>query len=95
VALFLLLADDADLVLWFRLGHEVVDARLVGDGRRGQRVVARDHDGSDTHAAELFEPLTHAWLHGVFQVDAANDLAIHEKGERRPALAGDPFDGRR
>ena len=36
-----------------RLGEEVVDARLGGDRRRGERVVAGDHDGLDAHAPQL------------------------------------------
>ena len=51
---------SAIFVLGRRLGQEVVDAGLGGDGRGGERVVAGDHDGADAHVAQLREPLGHA-----------------------------------
>ena len=49
----LLAADQRHLVFGRRLGEEVVDAGLGGDGRGGQRVVAGDHHGADAHRAQL------------------------------------------
>ena len=51
----LLLADQLELALGRRLGEEVVDAGLLGDLRRGQAVVAGDHDRADAHRAQLVE----------------------------------------
>ena len=57
LAALLLLLDQRHLVFGGRLGEEVVDAGLLGDGARGERVVAGDHDGADAHRAHLGEPL--------------------------------------
>ena len=54
-SLGLLVADQLELALGRRLGEEVVDAGLLGDLRRGQAVVAGDHDGADAHRAQLLE----------------------------------------
>src|SRR4051812_40447355 len=54
--------DQRQLVLGGGLREEVVDARLLGDRLGGQRVVARDHDGLDAHAAQFLEPHAHAVL---------------------------------
>ena len=56
----LLAPDQRHLVLGRRFGEEVVHARLGGDRRGGQRVVAGDHHGADAHGAQLAEPLRHA-----------------------------------
>ena len=71
------------------LGEEVVDARLVGDLRRGERVVAGDHHRADAHRAQLVEAGAHALLDDVLQVDDAEHLAVARNGERGAALAGD------
>ena len=53
----LLALDQRHLVLGRRLGEEVVDAGLVGDRLRGERVVAGDHHRADAHRAQLGEAL--------------------------------------
>ena len=83
----LLLLDQRHLVLGRGLGQEVVDAGLLGDGRRGERVVAGDHHRADAHAAQLGEPLADALLHDVLEVDHAEDLRCPRRppaGFRRP-----------
>ena len=89
LALGLLVADQLELVLRRRLGEEVVDAGLGGDGRRGHRVVAGDHDGADAHAAQLGEALADAALDDVLEVDDAEQPAVLGDGERRAARLGD------
>ena len=79
----LLVADVAQLVLGRRLGDEVVDAGLGGDGRRGDRIVAGDHHGLDAHAAQLGEALLDVGLDHVLEVDDAEQPAA--VGERRAA----------
>ena len=54
-----------------------------GDRRGGHRVVARDHDGADPHAAQLVEPLADAGLHDVLEVDDAEHRCT--VGRRRAA----------
>ncbi len=76
------LLDQGQLVLRGGLGEEVVDAGLVGDRLGGARVVAGDHHGADAHPAHLVEPLPHAGLDHVLEVDDA---------ERAGRLAGDVF----
>ena len=83
-AALLLLPDEAHLVLGRGLGEEVVDARLLGDGRGGQRVVAGDHDGANSHGAHDVEAFAHAGLDDVLEVDDAQ-----RPGRRGPALLGD------
>ena len=58
----LLAADQRQLVLGPGLGQEIVHPGLAGDGRRGQAVVARDHDGLDPHRAEPLEAVLAARL---------------------------------
>ena len=70
-AALLLALDQRHLVLGRGLGEEVVDAGLLGDGPGGQRVVAGDHHGADAHPAHLVEPLAHALLDDVLEVDHA------------------------
>ncbi len=79
----LLLADQRHLVLGRRLGQEVVDPGLGGDRLRGDGVVAGDHHGADAHRAHLVEPLAHAGLDDVLEVDDAE-----EPGRRLAALLG-------
>ena len=82
-------ADEGDLVLGLGLGDEVVDAGLAGDRRRGQRVVAGDHDRPDAHPAELGEALGEARLDRVLELDDAEGAPSRRIGERRRAAAGD------
>ena len=49
----LMLADQLELRLGRRLGEKVIDAGLGGDRRRGEPIVAGDHDGLDAHAPQL------------------------------------------
>ncbi len=64
------------------------------DGLRGQRVVTRDHDRLDAHAAQFVEPLPHALLDDVLEVDDAQDpgalLVLDGDQQRRAAGLGDP-----
>ena len=73
------LADVGELVLGRRLGDEVVDARFRGDGRRGHRIVAGDHDGLDAHAAQLGEALLDVGLDHVLEVDDAEQPAVRRR----------------
>ena len=80
-AALLLLADQRHLVLGRGLGEEVVDAGLARRWPAAvQRVVAGDHDGADAHRAQLGEPLAHARLDDVLEVD-------HAEHPGRPVLA--------
>ncbi len=91
----LLAPDQRHLVLGRRLGQEVVDAGLVGDRRRGERVVAGDHDRADAHRAQLGEPLLHALLDDVLEVDRRRALvASVGDDQRRAAGARDLVDDR-
>ena len=67
------------LQLRFRrgLGHEVVHARLGGDGGGGQRVVAGDHHGADAHLAQVGEAFLDAALDHV--------LELHDASTSRPS----------
>ena len=90
MTLGLLLADEPDLLLGRRLRDEVVDAGLLGDRRRGPRVVAGDHHRPDAHPPELGEPLDEPFLDGVLELDQAEDPALAFEDERRRAQVGDP-----
>ena len=100
VAAGLLALDQRHLVLGRRLGEEVVDAGLVGDRRRSQRVVAGDHDGADAHRPHVVEALAHARLHGVLQPDHAehpprcSPPATVDDDQRRGAVLRDLLDDR-
>ena len=67
----------------------------AGDGPRGERVVAGDHDRADAHGAQLVEALAHAVLDDVLELDDAEDPARADRtvelghGERRAAVGGD------
>ena len=75
-------------------GQEVVDAGFVGDRRGGQRVVAGDHHRLDAHRPQRGEPLPHAALDDVLQVDDAERARPLGDDQRRAAGAGDPVDDR-
>ena len=90
----LLAPDQRHLVLRLGLGEEVVDARLLCDRPRGQRVVARDHHGADAHRPELREALPHSLLDHVLEVDHAERRRVARDHERRPAGHCDPLDDR-
>ena len=89
LALGLLGLDQPELGLRRRLGQEVVDAGLGGDGGRGERIVAGDHHRADAHPAQLGEPLADAALDDVLEVDEAQHLPVDRDGERRAAALGD------
>ena len=63
----LLLADERELVFGRGLGEEVIDARFLGDGGGGERVVAGDHDGADAHRAETLEAFRDAAFDDVLE----------------------------
>ena len=67
---------SCELRLRRRLGEEVVDAGLGGDGGGGHRVVAGDHHRADAHAAQLGEALADAALDDVLEVDDAEQPAV-------------------
>jgi hypothetical protein len=91
LAFGLLGANQLELALRRRLGEEVVDARLRGDGGRGERVVAGDHDGADAHAPQLAKALPNAALDDVLEMDHAKQPAIAGNRQRRAAGLGDPL----
>ena len=88
----LLLADQLQLSLRRRFGEEVVDARLLGDLRRGQLVVAGDHDRADAHRPQLVEAGLHPFLDHVLEVDHAQDPLVARHRQRGPPLAADPVE---
>ena len=88
----LLVADQLELGLRRRLGEEVVDARLVGDRRRRQLVVAGDHDRRDAHRPEAVEALLHALLDDVLELDHAEHLRVAGDRQRRRAGAAEPVE---
>ena len=90
----LLALDQRHLVLGRGLGEEVVDAGLVGDRRRGERVVAGDHHRADAHRAQLVEALAHARLDDVLEVDDAERAAVLGDDERGAARGRDAVDDR-
>src|SRR5579875_2218270 len=67
----LLAADQVQLVLGGRLREEIVNPRFGGDRRRGQRIVAGNHDRADAHPAQFGEALADAALDDILQVDDA------------------------
>ena len=89
----LLAADQRHLVLGRGFGEEVVDAGFVGDGRRGERVVAGDHHRADAHESQLVEALAHALLDDVLELDHAEHARTAVVGvgddQRRAALGRD------
>jgi hypothetical protein len=80
-ATLLLAPDQRHLILGGGLSEEVVHPRLGRDHLGGQRVVTGDHDGLDAHRPQLGEPLGHAGLDHVGQLDHA----------KNPGPAGDYF----
>ena len=89
LALGLFVADELQLVLGRGLGQEVVDPRLGRDRGGGHRVVARDHDGADAHAAQFGKAGADAALDDVLEVDDAEQPPIARHRQRRAACLGD------
>ena len=55
-----MIANQLQLSLRGGLGEEIVDARLRGDRRGRQPVVAGNHDRLDAHVPKIGEPLLDA-----------------------------------
>ncbi len=72
----LILADELQFGLGRGLGEKVVDARFRRDRGSRHRIVAGDHDGLDTHAAEFGEALGDATLDDVLEFDDAEGPAL-------------------
>src|SRR5215510_11715331 len=100
-------ADQLELHLRCRLSEEVIHAGFGTDGGGGERVVARDHDGLDAHAAKLGEPVADAAFHDVFELDHPEHLGtvrhdkwgaarlgdgIHDRSHAREHAAPQPLD---
>ena len=86
----LFLADIGELVLGRRLGEEIVDAGFGGDGRGGDRIVARDHHRADAHGAQRGETLLDAGLHHVLEMDDAEQArTVSADRQRRAARRRD------
>ena len=71
------------------LREEIVDAGFRGDGRRGHRVVAGDHDGADAHAAKLGEAIANAAFDDVLEMNDAEQFPVLRHGKGRAAGLGD------
>jgi hypothetical protein len=82
LALGLLVADELELVLRRCLGEEIVHARFRRNRRSRHRIVARDHDGADTHATQLSKPFTDAALDDILEVNDAASTGRHWTGTR-------------
>ncbi len=85
LALGLLLANEPQLFLGRGLGQEIVDAGFGGDCRRGNGIVARDHDGANAHTPQFGKTLADAAFDDVLQMNDAEQFAILGDGERRAA----------
>src|SRR6185437_8965733 len=92
----LLPPDELELVLRFCLGEEVIHTSFARDGRRGERIVARDHDRSDSHRTQTVEALLHSALYDVLEVygskHARRRTIALAHDERGAALACDALD---
>ena len=87
-SLFLQVANDLFLTLRQHAGNDVIGADAFLDGVRRALVVAREHDGPDTHARELGERCSASGLGLVSQRDKARERAIDREEEHRLALVG-------
>ncbi len=81
----LLLADVGELRLRRGFGEEIVDARLGGDRRGGDRIVAGHHHGADAHGAQRREALLDAGFDDVLEMYDAEQLAVFGDRQRRAA----------
>src|ERR1700759_766833 len=65
------MADQLQFVFGRRLREEIVDAGFGGDSGGRHRVIARDHHGTDAHAAQLGKALADAALDDILQLNHA------------------------
>ena len=72
----LLAFDQRHLVFGLGLSEEIIDARFLGDRRRGERIVSGDHHGANAHRAKLIEALFHAAFDDVGQGYRAQHAAV-------------------
>jgi hypothetical protein len=88
--------DQRQFVLGRRFGQEIVDAGLSRDHAGRDRIVAGHHHGPDTHPTQLVEPVAHAGLEHVGELDHAENpgglAGFDADGQRRAALCGDVLD---
>src|ERR1700722_13692462 len=92
-ALRLVTADECEFGFRSGLGQEIIHARLGCNRRRGERVVAGDHDRLDAHAAQLAEALFDAAFDDVFQLDDAEDTGAVAYQQGRAAATCDLLQG--
>ena len=65
--------------------HEIVHAGFGCDRRGGQRIVAGDHHGSDSHLAQLREAFLDSAFDHVLELDRAERQHVGRDDERRAA----------
>ena len=88
----LFLADAFEFLFRRRLRHEIVHARLSGDGCGGEWIVAGDHHRFDSHLAQLREAILDSAFDDVFQLDRAERHHVRGDDQRRAAAMGDFVD---
>ncbi len=71
------------------MGQEVVHTSFGGNCCRRERVVTRDHDAANAHQAKLGDPLFHAALYDIFQVDDAQQALSVRHCQRRSTIPRD------
>ena len=84
-ALALLTLDQVHLVLGLGLGQKVVHSSFARNHRRGQRVVAGNHDGANAHGAQPRQALLQTALDDVLQVNHAQCGRVLRHHQRRTA----------
>ena len=88
-ALRLFAPDEIHFFLGSCLRQKIVDSCFAGNSRGRKRIVAGDHDGPDSHSAQLIEAIAHAALHDVFEINHAKGAAIFGDHQRRSARTRD------
>ena len=86
------MANARQFFLRCGLGQHVIHPGFSGNGRGGQRVVARHHHGADAQLAQLGKTLANTRLDHVLEVDGAQQFALGTDQQRSAAALGDLVD---
>src|ERR1700677_4847099 len=93
LAAVLFLADAGQFVFRRGLGDEIIHARLSGDGGGGEGIIARDHDGLDSHFSQLGKALLDSAFDNVLEADDAEGALAVAHHQRSAAGTGNFLHG--
>ena len=85
LAACLLLANQFELVLWRRLGEEIINPAFGRNRRSGEGIVTRDHHRADAHPTQFAKAFANPSFDDILKVYDAQQTAAIGDSQWRPA----------